>query len=68
MSNENREYIDFAIDELFNDLARANISMKKMAAMSGVTRATLSNWRNGHSIPSLGKYLQVRATIREALQ
>lgn len=54
-----------AVEQLFAALQSSGISMKRMAGMSGVTRATLSNWRNGHSVPSLEKYLQVMATIHE---
>jgi len=61
-------YTKQAVEQLFDDLADAGVSMKKMAVMSGVTRATLSNWRNGHSVPSLEKYLQVKATINEVRQ
>lgn len=61
-------YTKQAVEQLFDDLADAGVSMKKMAVMSGVTRATLSNWRNGHSVPSLEKYLQVQATINEVRQ
>lgn len=61
-------HTQIAVEELFEELAHAGVSMKRMAAMSGVTRATLSNWRNGHSVPSLEKYLQVKATINEVRQ
>ena len=57
-----------AIEELFEELAGVGVSMKRMATISGVTRATLSNWRNGHSVPSLEKYLQVKAAINEVRQ
>lgn len=57
-----------AIEELFEELADVGVSMKRMATISGVTRATLSNWRNGHSVPSLEKYLQVKAAINEVRQ
>ena len=48
-----------AVSEIYAKAARHNIKAYQIADAAGVTRVTLSNWRNGRSAPTLSHYLAV---------
>ena len=52
-----------AIGHIYAQMGEYNISAIKLAAASGVTRVTLSNWRHGRSSPTLDKFLAVQFAL-----
>jgi len=56
-----------AVNDLFQRISAANLTLTKVAELSGVTRVTLSNWKNHRNRPTLETYLVVLAALDEAM-
>lgn len=52
-----------AVSKLYGKAAEYKISMTALAKAAGVTRVTLSNWRNGRTIPTLEGFLSAEAAL-----
>lgn len=53
-----------AVTELLDEATKAGLNLSQLARKSGVTRVTLSNWRNARSAPTLEKFLTVQQAVR----
>tara|TARA_R110002020_G_scaffold62613_1_gene167323 strand:+ start:2981 stop:3190 length:210 start_codon:yes stop_codon:yes gene_type:complete len=56
-----------AVQHLFERADGAGITTLKLASLSGISRVSLSYWRNGHVTPNLGGYLRVMAALDKAM-
>lgn len=55
--------VQSAIAEIYALSAAHKITATDLANQSGISRVTLSNWRNGRNKPTLEAYLQVKQTL-----
>lgn len=58
---------DKALNELFARAESSGLTLSKLAILSGITRVTLSNWRNRRALPTLESYLKVSAALDKAM-
>ena len=60
--------VERAIAEFFN-LAKAHkIRACKIANEAGITRVTLSNWKNGRTEPQLGAWLEANDALEYLIE
>lgn len=58
-----KKLVSVEVANLYAEMARYKINASQLAIASGVTRVTLTNWRYGHAMPALDKWL----TVKDAL-
>lgn len=56
-----------AVARIYGRAAEYKISAKSLAAASGISRVTLSNWRNDRSAPMLEAFLTVERALDEMI-
>jgi len=52
-----------ALDRMFARARRSDVNLSALSRESGLTRVTLSNWRNGRGKPTLEAYLDVMEAL-----
>jgi transcriptional regulator with XRE-family HTH domain len=57
-----------AVSRLYGRAAEYKISAKALAEASGISRVTLSNWRNDRSAPMLEAFLVVERALDEMIE
>ena len=57
-----------AVSRLYGRAAEYKISAKALAEASGISRVTLSNWRNDRSAPMLESFLVVERALNEMIE
>jgi transcriptional regulator with XRE-family HTH domain len=59
--------VNNAIARIYGRAAEHKISAKALAEASGISRVTLSNWRNGRHAPTLEAFLTVEDTLSQMI-
>lgn len=59
--------VNKAISRIYGRAAEHKISAKALAEASGISRVTLSNWRNGRHAPTLEAFLAVEDTLAQMI-
>lgn len=59
--------VNKAIARIYGKAAEHKISAKALAEASGISRVTLSNWRNGRHAPTLEAFLAVEETLSQMI-
>lgn len=56
-----------AVMRIYGRAAQHKITAGKLATAAGLSRVTLSNWKNERSTPKLEAYLQVEKALEELI-
>lgn len=57
--------VQAAMARFFARMEAAGVNLSQLSRVSGITRVTLSNWKNGHSEPSLEKFIEAEEALEE---
>lgn len=57
-----------AIAKLWGRAAQYKITASRLAEASGLSRVTLSNWRNDRNRPTLEAFLQVESALEQLIK